>query len=98
MNSLVFDLTGVPAAAESFHQINGGDHLLAEQLRLQTLADEQRRLRIDYVEVAGRSADIAIIGDHQSAAGIVDGSALRRQGLGERTQIADSVFDFLKCR
>jgi hypothetical protein len=30
MNLLVVDLAGVPATAESFHQIDGADHLLAE--------------------------------------------------------------------
>jgi len=30
MNLLVFDLAGVPAAAEGFHKIDGADHPLAE--------------------------------------------------------------------
>lgn len=38
MNLLVIDLARFPATAESFHQIDGANHLLAEQLRLQPLA------------------------------------------------------------
>src|SRR5580658_5280613 len=38
MNLLIFELAGIPAAAEGLYQIDRADHLLTEQLGLQTLA------------------------------------------------------------
>ncbi len=38
MNLLAADLARVPAAAERLYEIDGADHLLAEQLRLKTFA------------------------------------------------------------
>ena len=96
MNLLAVQLTSVPATTESFHQINGADHLLAEQLGLQPFAGQQRGLRIDYVEVAGDSADVAIVGDCERKTRIVHRCALRGQSLGKRAEIADSVLDFLE--
>lgn len=40
MNLLIFNLAGIPPAAERFHQINGTDHLLTQQLRLQPFAGQ----------------------------------------------------------
>ena len=97
MNLLVFELAGVPSAAQGFYQIYGADHLLAEQLRFQPLAGEQRGLRSDDVEVSGHSADVTIVGDGQSAARIIDRRTLRGQRLRERAQIADAVLDLLEC-
>ena len=98
MNLLVFDLAVVPATAESFHQINRADHLRPEQLCPQPFAGQQSSLRSDDVEVTGDSADVAIVGDRQCAARILDRSPLRRESLRERAQIADAVFDLLKRR
>ena len=98
MNLLVLDFTGIPAAAEGFDQIDGADHLLSKQLRLQTFAGEQSCLRGNNVKVTSDSADVTIVGNRERAARIFDRSSLRRESLCERAQIADAVFHFLKCR
>src|SRR5271167_2664055 len=38
---LILDLRGIPAASQRFHQVNGHYHLLAQELRLQSLVREQ---------------------------------------------------------
>jgi hypothetical protein len=40
MDLLVCDLSGIPAAAQSLHQIHGADHLLPAQLSFEALAVE----------------------------------------------------------
>ena len=69
MHLLVLNLRGVPASAQRFDQVHRGDHLLAEELCRQALIVEQRRLRGDDVEVAGDSANVAVVGQVPESAG-----------------------------
>src|SRR5258706_16233657 len=76
MNLLVFDFAGLPPTAKSFYEIDGADHLLAEELCLQPFAGYQRGLCGDYIEESRDCADIAVVGDRQRAARIFAGSRL----------------------
>src|ERR1700691_2146094 len=98
MNLLAVKFAGVPAAAESLHQINRTYHLLAKQLRFKTLAGEKSRLRSDHVKVTSGSADVPVVGDGKLAPRIFHGRALRLEGLRKCAQIADAVFHLLKRR
>ena len=53
-------------------------------------------MRGDDVEVAGDSADVAVVGKFQSAPGIGDGCVLRVDGLRQRVQSREPVFHLLE--
>src|SRR3954453_18059575 len=58
MNLLVLDLAGIPTSTQRLHQIDGTDHLLSEQLRLQAFVIEKRGLRGDDIQIACNSPHI----------------------------------------
>ncbi len=77
-------------------RVNFGHHLLAQQLRRQSLVAQQRRLRGDHVEVAGDAADIAVVGDLQRATRVGDRGVLCARGLRQFVQSRQAVFHLLK--
>src|SRR5271157_4405911 len=96
MDLLVLDLRSVPASAERLDQVDRRDHLLAEELRRQPLVGQQRQLCGDAVEVARDSADVAVVGNLQSASGIGDGGILSGARLRERVQSREPIFNLLE--
>src|SRR5579871_674167 len=98
MYLFVLDLADIPTATKSLHQIHGVDHLLPKKLGLKPLAVEERGFGGNHIEVIRNSADVAVVSNLKSFAGVFHGRGLRGQCLGQSAQVTDPVFYFLKRR
>ena len=63
MNLLIFNLAGIPPAAERFHQVDRADHLLTKQLRFQAFTAQQSSLRVNDIQIVRGGADVTVVGD-----------------------------------